>query len=646
MALLDAALAFALTLAALATVVTIVVEILNKLRGLRPKDQVKLMGRLYDQVIAPRLDPTLRGHVDRWEFIRKVLENPAATRKMAQSETEQRFLGRKCSEIYSDISLEHFLRRMLDTNGVTDALAPPAGDEGDDKREEELKKKLGEISDKYNEHVSGVSATYKCRAQFTSLLVGIGLALLMNVDGVRLFEAYLKDSELTAKVIRELSPKVEEGKKPPAESSSIPAGAKKTLEKAAADMEKARGELQVTLKELKEVKSTLNAVTLYILKLAPKLESEPSDAGGGMPALILEQLAKVEASLATREAELIEHLAMADRCIKGEKRCMYEPVTTAYADVKSRKETELANVHRLKKAIELQILLAKLTMAQFDVILVAPPGTGSPPANAGNAAAVAKAISALEKIGQGQIKTLTGAEKAIAAIRKLLAEMEKGAAKRSKTSPKAPQVKADIQIRAEKADASTERIAAALEKIAAALDKFAQAETDMQTQRSGGQATKTGNTDKPKNPNKPNKPKTEAEKELDKKIEELDTQLKNLASLGLPIGNAYFPHCRVLGLEPPKGLDTTCSKKRPPDAATLAVEGIAWFVKVIVTGLLIGLGAPFWYDVAKRLAQVRGAFRGGGSTEERNRGDDPPQNAANRTRLIDRIAGDAATRAA
>ena len=60
-----------------------------------------------------------------------------------------------------------------------------------------------------------------------------------------------------------------------------------------------------------------------------------------------------------------------------------------------------------------------------------------------------------------------------------------------------------------------------------------------------------------------------------------------------------------------------------------------------MTGLLIGLGAPFWYDVARHLAAIRTVFGGKGSGEEKHRGADATDDAGQRDKLIERIAEDA-----
>jgi hypothetical protein len=41
-------------------------------------------------------------------------------------------------------------------------------------------------------------------------------------------------------------------------------------------------------------------------------------------------------------------------------------------------------------------------------------------------------------------------------------------------------------------------------------------------------------------------------------------------------------------------------------------EFLKWLFAAAVTGVLIGLGGPFWFDVAKKLSQVSSSLRGKG----------------------------------
>jgi hypothetical protein len=204
MALLDAALAFALTLAALATVVTIIMEIGIRVVGLRKKDQVTLIKRLYDDYLAPTIGITTADADKRWKVVRKILEIPLAGTTMAPSEEEQKFAGTRCSPIYDTISVEHLLRRVVELEDVEKLR---------EMTEKELKAQLSAIAQKYDEYASAIATSFKCRAQFWSLITGIALAIVLNVDGVRLFETYLDNPERTAQVIAQMDPILDEVEK-------------------------------------------------------------------------------------------------------------------------------------------------------------------------------------------------------------------------------------------------------------------------------------------------------------------------------------------------------------------------------------------------------------------------------------------------
>lgn len=192
MELLDAALAFALTMAALATVVTILMEIGLRFLGLRRKDQVTLVKRLYDDHLAESVGLTSGDAVKRWEVARQVLENPLAGVKMAASEQDQGFASGQGAAIYDKISVEHLLRRVVEVDEIKAAFA---------KTEDELRDRLTALAQKYDEYRSAMAARFKSQAQAWSLALGIALALALNVDGLRLFEFYVDNSDRSAAVI-------------------------------------------------------------------------------------------------------------------------------------------------------------------------------------------------------------------------------------------------------------------------------------------------------------------------------------------------------------------------------------------------------------------------------------------------------------
>ena len=61
--------------------------------------------------------------------------------------------------------------------------------------------RLKKFDQKYEEYEKAISNYFKRRAQLLSFVVGIALAITVNIHAIRLFERYLNDPELTATVI-------------------------------------------------------------------------------------------------------------------------------------------------------------------------------------------------------------------------------------------------------------------------------------------------------------------------------------------------------------------------------------------------------------------------------------------------------------
>ena len=64
-----------------------------------------------------------------------------------------------------------------------------------------VSERLKKFDKKYEEYEKAISNYFKRRAQLLSFVVGVILAIVVNIHGIRLFERYLNDPELTATVI-------------------------------------------------------------------------------------------------------------------------------------------------------------------------------------------------------------------------------------------------------------------------------------------------------------------------------------------------------------------------------------------------------------------------------------------------------------
>jgi len=100
-------------------------------------------------------------------------------------------------------------------------------------------------------------------------------------------------------------------------------------------------------------------------------------------------------------------------------------------------------------------------------------------------------------------------------------------------------------------------------------------------------------------------------------------------SAGFPVGWAYFPYCTPPGAQQvdlrcldEKGQTKSLRQRFWPGEqvagkpflaqAQVGGQGTLWLISAIVTGLLIGLGGPFWFDLAASLGRLRELLRGTG----------------------------------
>jgi hypothetical protein len=223
MQLLDSTLAFVLTLAALATVVTVIMEACLRTARMRKKNLVEVMKLLNKELGSSTLG---MDEDERWKFFIRVVQNPAEAaietlnpelgkldlaQKIAYLGREkgtgkekitrallfirQLFGDKKRSGLYTDVSLEYMLRCLAQSKPVKEAsLATSVA----------IKAEFNRIARKYEEFGSSVSASFKLYSQAWSLAIGIALAICANIDGLRIFEAYRADPSLTAIVIEKM----------------------------------------------------------------------------------------------------------------------------------------------------------------------------------------------------------------------------------------------------------------------------------------------------------------------------------------------------------------------------------------------------------------------------------------------------------
>jgi hypothetical protein len=119
--------------------------------------------------------------------------------------------------------------------------------------------------------------------------------------------------------------------------------------------------------------------------------------------------------------------------------------------------------------------------------------------------------------------------------------------------------------------------------------------------------------------NKSDSPGVVVGKEAKPALEEINTEFKKISAAvadlktqGIPIGTDYFPHCLWYGKK--ETVEPSCKDAKgslkSPSSREIRFDYFFWILKVLITGMLIGLGGPFWYDAVRGLMRTTQLFRG------------------------------------
>ncbi len=115
-------------------------------------------------------------------------------------------------------------------------------------------------------------------------------------------------------------------------------------------------------------------------------------------------------------------------------------------------------------------------------------------------------------------------------------------------------------------------------------------------------------------------------------LKNVDRQLRELSGAGIPIGLDRWPHCLING--------ETADCQVFLNIQTWPIAFLLWLLSCILTGVFMGLGAPFWFDVAKRMSAVRTVFRGLDTAAKRMSGADANGDAEKRIEIVANVVRD------
>lgn len=197
MNLLNACLALMLTLGVFASVVTVLVEMIYQAIQQRARDLQGMLGYVFDAVFAgekalQKLD--VAGL--REDFTGKLRSDRVLDALVRKHGTVLKWIAGRWAANDTAMTLETFLRR-LDRSAVYREYLEVLSPEG---REKTLKA----LADEFGRAERAISELFRVRAKLVSYLVGVGLAVTVNVDAVRLFEYFTANPVATEAAIARL----------------------------------------------------------------------------------------------------------------------------------------------------------------------------------------------------------------------------------------------------------------------------------------------------------------------------------------------------------------------------------------------------------------------------------------------------------
>ncbi|MET0657419.1 MAG: hypothetical protein ABW110_04585 [Steroidobacteraceae bacterium] len=241
---LQAALAFSLLMLVLATIVTIILETAYRALLTREKGFRIMMGRLFDEVLKPRVIHLLRG-VTIAEAREHFLDT--VTRNQAYDEEFNRVRGFVQPDQLASMTMMEFADRLADT-AVGRAIARGGSEYVDNA--------INDLAQKFDRFGAASSKRYQDHARFWCVLASIILALMVNVDAVRVFQELLHDDQLTSSVIARYGAAVEEGAQRPQD-----------LKESLALMSQLRDEHIIEESELEAFKDNIATAQLKVAEL-------------------------------------------------------------------------------------------------------------------------------------------------------------------------------------------------------------------------------------------------------------------------------------------------------------------------------------------------------------------------------------------
>ena len=198
MDILQALLAFALLMVSFTTIVTLVVELVQRALQMRYKGLEMMLGNFFDKVLWPQCQAllaerakaagiTLNRDNIRAAFMAKMLQRPTTvdSGKLIAINAEKR----------STLHAVDFIELLADTE-IGEAIKKDA-----EALDSKLDQIIGAVLQRYEQYGASISAFFKLRSQLMTVVISVLLAFVMNLDAAVLYQHFATDPDARNQII-------------------------------------------------------------------------------------------------------------------------------------------------------------------------------------------------------------------------------------------------------------------------------------------------------------------------------------------------------------------------------------------------------------------------------------------------------------
>jgi len=238
MRLLDACLALVLTLAVFASSVTVLVEAVHFILDSRAKALKGMLDAVFERLLKDRgAKQELENNAARLEALRSnFIDELGVSNTLKQLEERYDSAGRPQRGLLAVLRSRPAAPGRVDKVSLQDAqrrlgrteLVKSFGD----RKEEILHELQSSLDARYSQFEQAASEYFRIKSRNLALVVGVFLAFMVNIDAVRVFDAFLADPALTATTIERMQAELKTQPENSTPAANKPASQEATIREA------------------------------------------------------------------------------------------------------------------------------------------------------------------------------------------------------------------------------------------------------------------------------------------------------------------------------------------------------------------------------------------------------------------------------